>query len=100
MSNRYESRSKMSADDYKTYGDTRRGRYPATYRDDHPSAEAERDYNRYSQRTNEANESVERYWKGYQKHTGSRDTPIETLSPRQHGSMVPPAAEAATDTLT
>ncbi|PTB41918.1 hypothetical protein M441DRAFT_79968 [Trichoderma asperellum CBS 433.97] len=32
-------------------------------------------------------------------HTGSRRTPIETLSQRQHSSLLQPAAEAATDTL-
>lgn len=100
MSNRYESRSKMSADDYKTYGETRRERYPTTYRDKNPSAEAGRDYDRYTQLRKEANRSESQYWEGYKKHAGSRDIPIETLSQRQHGSLVLPAAEVATDTFT
>ncbi|KAM0514453.1 hypothetical protein ACHAPE_006746 [Trichoderma viride] len=99
MSDRYQSRSKMSAEDYATYGQTRQKLYPTTHRDAHPSADAERDYNRYKQRTGEANASGDQYLNDYKKHTGSRDTPIGTLTQGQHSIMILPAAEAATDTL-
>lgn len=90
----------MSADQYRTYGQSRQQQYPTTYRDGHPSDKAERDYNRYKQRTDEANASVDRYCDDYKMHTGSQETPVETLSQRQHSSLLLPAAEAATDTLT
>jgi hypothetical protein len=98
--NTFYSHTKFTANEYRSYGYTRReiyGQDVDTRDQEHPSAAAERDYNNYTKSRVQSNASVSYYEETYEKVKGP-DGEFQSLQQRQHQELVSPAAQAATDT--
>ncbi|KAF5639612.1 hypothetical protein F52700_3994 [Fusarium sp. NRRL 52700] len=93
-----QSYSKLSTKEYQSYTNTRKQIYGQDVNTRlHPTPQAERDYNTYSQWRQQSNASRDEYEKSLKEAIGPNGN-FQMLQQRQHQDLVLPAAQAATDT--
>ncbi|EXK80005.1 hypothetical protein FOQG_15428 [Fusarium oxysporum f. sp. raphani 54005] len=93
-----QSYTKLTAKEYQSYTNTRKQIYGQNVNTRlHPTPQAERDYNTYSQWREQSNASRDQYEKSLKEAIGPNGN-FQMLQQRQHQDLVLPAAQAATDT--
>ena len=99
----FQFHKKLTTNEYRSYTHHRQQVYGQNVSSEHPTPQAERDYDEYKKWCDQSNESVADYKKTLKTVTGRewhnpeiRD--LQRLQQRQHRQMVSPDAQAATDT--
>ncbi|ENH75685.1 hypothetical protein FOC1_g10003844 [Fusarium oxysporum f. sp. cubense race 1] len=93
-----QSYTKLTTKEYQSYTNTRKQIYGQNVNTRlHPTPQAERDYNTYSQWREQSNASRDQYEKSLKEAIGPNGN-FQMLQQRQHQDLVLPAAQAATDT--
>ncbi|KAL9573948.1 hypothetical protein ACKAV7_001892 [Fusarium commune] len=93
-----QSYTKLSTKEYQSYTNTRKQIYGQNVNTRlHPTPQAERDYNTYSQWREQSNASRDQYEKSLKEAIGPNGN-FQMLQQKQHQDLVLPAAQAATDT--
>ncbi|CVK84686.1 uncharacterized protein FPRN_02057 [Fusarium proliferatum] len=93
-----QSYTKLTTKEYQSYTNTRKQIYGQNVNTRlHPTPQAERDYNTYSQWREQSNASRDEYEKSLKEAIGPNGN-YQMLQQRQHQDLVLPAAQAATDT--
>lgn len=96
----FQFHKKLTTNEYRSYTHHRQQVYGQNVSSEHPTPQAERDYDEYKKWCDQSNESVADYkktLKGREWHNPEiRD--LQRLQQRQHRQMVSPDAQAATDT--